>query len=349
MMLRSQKIFLVASKRAYKNLASELSALPFQIEWFHNFSGEPTWTDVRKACDKLQLANADCVLAVGGGSAIDLGKAVSIFSATDGLTIDQLESGGDLNKLPLIAVPTTTGSGSEVTDIIVITDEKSRRKHNPKHKKFVPDVVILDPLLTVSMPKSVTAQTGMDALTHAIEAYLSTLASPLSDLFALEAIKLIGKWLKRAFDVPDDLDARDGMIRASMLAGLAFSNASTNLAHATARPIGARFDLPHGLTVALTLPYALAFGSDVNGKRYENIADVLGTDDLIGFVTSYNEYFGLYKIAGKTINVEEFIQAIPILVDDALSGNGISTNRKTPTKLDVTNIYEKLAKDLMEG
>lgn len=350
-MLQAKHIYLIASKRGledFKTLINAGKINPKSMDCFSDFSSEPTIIHVNNAVKELQNSKADCIVAMGGGTAIDLAKAVSVLAANHHVSLKNLHTARHLEKYPLIAIPTTSGTGSEVTKVAVITDEAQNIKYNPGHPKLVPDIAILDPELTTSMPMHVTAQTGLDALTHAMEAYVSTLASPLSDLFATEAIKLIGKWLIIAYKTPHDLEARDGMLRASCFAGLAFSNASTNLAHATARPLGTRFDLPHGLSVALTLPYTIEFGMESARDRYKQIAEALGTNDVLELVTAYNRIFNTYRLAKQKLDIDQFSASIPTLVEDALAGNGIKTNRKVPTKDDITMIYEKLAKDLEE-
>ncbi|HEY9577476.1 MAG TPA: iron-containing alcohol dehydrogenase, partial [Pseudobacillus sp.] len=216
-----------------------------------------------------------------------------------------------------------------------------------------PDAAVLDPELTFSLPPSFTAYTGLDALTHAIEGYVSTRASQMTDLFALEAVHQIGLALPKACEDGKDSDSRREMILASCYAGLAFSNASTNLAHAAGRPLGAQFHIPHGLSVALLLPFVMRLGLDSCKERYANIALALGADSSltteqlaqqsIEIVESYNERFGIWEDAHKYIEPEQLITAIPSLVADALSGNGIATNRKVPSEQDIEFIYRGLA------
>ncbi|HSJ39099.1 MAG TPA: iron-containing alcohol dehydrogenase, partial [Planococcus sp. (in: firmicutes)] len=290
---------------------------------------------------------ADGILAIGGGTALDLAKALSVLAANKRLTLRDIPQYRHLDKIPLIAVPTTAGTGSEVTKVTVITDTALKRKLNPGHPALIPDVVVLDPELTLSLSPNITAETGLDALAHAIEAYVSTRATPISDAFALEAIRAIGGSIRTSYLEPQNLQERDDMLRGSLFAGLAFSNSSTNLAHATARPLGTRFSLPHGLSVALMHPYVIAFGAEAAHDRYAAIADALGTDSVLAFIEKLNALFELKEEARKRLDLNQLASSIPLLVEDALSGNGIETNRKIPTRQDITDIYKNLVTDLM--
>lgn len=330
----------------------------FACSFFSNYAGEPTTKNVKEAVQQLQSFQADCVVAVGGGSAIDLAKAVAVFSKNNEIKWSEISCQQQLKRLPLIAVPTTAGTGSEATKIMVITDPVTNVKMNPSHPDLIPDAAVLDPELTVSLPPSFTAYTGLDALTHAIEAYVSNRASQMTDLFALEAIRQIGLALPKAYEDGRDSDSRKDMILASCYAGLAFSNASTNLAHAAGRPLGAQFHIPHGLSVALLLPFVLEFGLESCPERYAKVAVALGADPSLSteklaqasihIVEDYNERFGIWKDASKYLQPEQLMQAIPSLVIDALSGNGIDTNRKVPADQDIAGIYEKLAEKIKE-
>src|SRR5690606_5836025 len=243
-----------------------------------DFQSEPTTGHLQDALKHFKETQANGILAIGGGTALDLAKALSVLAANPQLGLADIPQQKRLEKIPLIAVPTTSGTGSEATKVTVITDTAQNRKLNPGHPALIPDAVILDPELTISMPPQITAETGLDALTHAMEAFVSTRATPISDAFALEAIRLIGKSIRTVYHEPENLKARDDMLRGSFFAGLAFSNSSTNLAHATARPLGTRFSLPHGLSVALMHPYVISFGEKAASVRYAEIAKALQTE-----------------------------------------------------------------------
>lgn len=323
---------------------------------FSDYVGEPTTRNVEEAVKQLQTFEADGVIAIGGGSAIDLAKAAAVFGANNEIKWDEIARQRKLDRLPLLAVPTTAGTGSEATKIMVITNLETNVKMNPSHPNLIPDAAVLDPDLTLSLPVHFTAYTGLDALTHAIEAYVSNRASSMTDLFALKAIHEIGRALPKIMKDGKDKEARKELILASCYAGVAFSNASTNLAHAAGRPLGARFHIPHGLSVAMLLPFVLRFGVESCKERYADIAVALGepsslsTEELaksaIRRIDRYNEAFSIWRDARKYIQPEQLVEEIPALTADALSGNGILTNRKVPNEHDIQVIFHMLAEKL---
>lgn len=338
-----------------------------EFDLFSDCTGEPTTLDVNNAVQKAQEVNAECIVAVGGGSALDIAKAVSLFAINPDVKWGEIVQKEHLKCVPIIAIPTTAGTGSEATKIMVITNAETNSKMNPGHPALTPKVAILDPELSVSLPKNFTAFTGMDALTHAIEGYVSTRATELSDFFAIESIKLCGQALEAVYDNGADLDARQKMLLASYYAGVAFSNASTNLAHAAGRALGAKFHIPHGLSVTVLLPFVMTLGLDAAQERYANVARALGADSSLGesdlakeavrMVEEYNNKFMIWDGAKKFIkDTKEFRNSIPALVEDAMIGvklnpkgnNGIITNRRIPTADDIKFMFEKLA-DMIDG
>lgn len=323
---------------------------------FSSYSGEPTTEHVNAALEIMKDFKADCVVGIGGGSAMDLSKAVSLFGKSQDLNWAEITYKPILERLPLLLVPTTAGTGSEATKVMVITNTDSNLKMNPGHKDLIPDAAILDPELTLSLPRTFTAYTGLDALTHAIEAYVSTRATRMTDFFALEAIRMIGKSLPIIYENGEDLEARENMSIASCYAGIAFSNASTNLAHAAGRSLGARFHIPHGLSVALLLPFVMEYSLESAEKRFAEVAVALGAspsfsqkelaEQSLHLIHRYNNQFNIWTDGQKFINLEDLKNDIPSLSRDALSGNGILTNRKVPAFEDICQILEKLADKL---
>lgn len=327
-----------------------------EYKLFTNFSGEPSTKHVKEALTHFNDFHGDCVLGIGGGSAIDLAKALSVFGKSMDTEWKSIPNYQKLDRLPLFAVPTTSGTGSEVTKIMVITDFDTNIKMNPSHPDLVPDVAILDPELTLTLPPSFTVYTGLDALSHAIEGLLSNRATIMTKLFSIEAIKLIRKSLPKVFENGSDIDSRREMMLASCYAGIAFSNASTNLAHAAGRALGARFHIPHGLSVALLMPFVMEFSLDSCQEHFAEIALALGAspslskEDLTLFAISsleeFNEKFGVWHDGLKYIDTQKLNAEIPTLVNDALSGNGIATNRRVPTEQDIRNVFHLLAEKL---
>ena len=326
------------------------------VTFFSDYQGEPTTNHLDAALNDLLESKSDCVVAIGGGSAIDIAKAVSLFAVNPGLDWSEITAQKRLKRLSLLAVPTTAGTGSEATKVMVVKNMKTEVKMNPGHKDLVPDVAILDPKLTKSLPKQFTAYTGLDALAHAMEAYVSTKAGPTTDNYALNAIEMIAKSLPKVYENGLDIKAREEMLLASCYAGIAFSNASTNLAHAAGRPLGARFNIPHGLSVALLLPFVVEFGLGVSEERYAEIAIRFGEEDTtdrkhlaiktLNQIEYYNNEFSIWNDGLRYIDLQDFKENIPMLVEDALSGNGIATNPKIPEYSDVENIFNSLLKKL---
>jgi alcohol dehydrogenase class IV len=226
-----------------------------------------------------RAAGCDVLIALGGGSVLDTAKGMNLLLTEGGALLDY-EGAGLLTRplRPLIAIPTTAGTGSEVTIAAVIRDEAQGLKLEFNSPFLMPDVAILDPELTFSLPPGLTASTGMDALTHAIESYLSTGTQPLSDALAIGAIKLIAANLHRAVQHGSDLEARSSMLLASNMAGIAFSNALLGIVHAMAHPCGGRFGIPHGVANSILLPYGMEYNLPACSARLADLAVALGVD-----------------------------------------------------------------------
>lgn len=238
--------------------------------------GEPCIADVCAAVAQAQESQCDGVLALGGGSVLDVAKAVALLVANpDAVLSDITEQSVLRPRLPLIAVPTTAGTGSETTNVTVIIDTVNGRKHVLAHASLMPDVAVLDAELTVGVPSHVTAMTGIDALTHSIEAYSALNATPFTDSLALGAMAMISKWLPKAVGYGHDLAARENMLLASCMAGMAFSNAGLGLCHAMAHQLGAGLHVPHGQANAMLLPTIMGFNRMVCRERFAQIGQTL--------------------------------------------------------------------------
>jgi len=326
---------------------------------YSDIVGEPSSQNVAEGVRIANNSASNCVLAIGGGSTIDAAKAIAVKAVNPDLVLSAIPNIGTLRRLPLIAIPTTSGTGSEGTKVCVITNEATGIKENPGHPAMIPDIAVLDPELTQTMPPIVTAFTGMDALTHAMEAYVSNKANVISDLYAIQAITLIRESLPGVMADGSNTEKRQDMAIASCFAGIAFSNASTNLAHAAGRALGACLHVPHGLSVALFLPFVMEFGLGVAEDRYANVAAVLGADPCLSkpelarkaveIVEDFNDRFGIWAEAkNKYISdITKYRENIPGMVESALAGNGILTNLTVPTAKDVSMVFDKLADKLM--
>jgi alcohol dehydrogenase class IV len=238
---------------------------------------EPEIAIVEECTVMFREGNYDGIIAVGGGSAIDIGKCVSAFASFEG-SIEEL-FGTDLvpqKGVPVIAIPTTAGTGSEVTNIAILSDKEAQLKKGIVSDYLLPDVAIVTPEMTLTMPKSVTAASGIDALVHAIEAYISVNASPITDALAVGAMKLIAVNLPKAYANPDNLKARENMATASLMAGMSFGNAGVGAVHALAYPLGGRYHIAHGVSNALLLTYVMEWNKISCLERFRDIAEALG-------------------------------------------------------------------------
>lgn len=282
--LSFQKVFVVTDKviaqmEPFQNLYAALEAAGLECQIFSDTVVDPPIQVVDAAADILKASGADVVIAVGGGSAIDSAKSMCMLVNNEGSVREYLFGGTKTvtnPSLPLIAVPTTAGSGSEVTASSVITDEENNIKLSVTHENILPMYAIIDPLMQMGMPLSITASTGMDALTHAIEAYVSLNASLVSDAYAEKAIQLIGSNIRTATFNPTDVEARSNMAIASTLAAVSFVNGGLGAVHGIAQAMGGIAHVPHGVANALLLPHVMEVNVMGNIEKFANIAKLLG-------------------------------------------------------------------------
>lgn len=246
---------------------------------YSEVSPNPTDLNVAAGVALLEQESCDLVVAIGGGSSLDCAKAIALVAANGGTVYDY--EGIDKSAkemIPLITINTTAGTASEMTRISVITNTKEARKMIIVDKNVTPQLTINDPVLMVSLSPEFTAGTGMDALTHAIEAYVSILSNPITDANAFQAIRLIGQYLPQAVKEGENIEARTQMAYAQFLAGMAFNNALLGNVHALAHPLGGVYDLPHGLCNAILLPYVMKYNLQAKPDKFRNIALALGAN-----------------------------------------------------------------------
>ncbi|GAL34677.1 alcohol dehydrogenase [Vibrio maritimus] len=270
----------------------------------------PTKANVMNGLAVLKDANCDFVMSLGGGSPHDCAKAIALLATNEGATIDDFV-GFDVpgkNALPLIAINTTAGTAAEMTRFAVITCEDRHIKMPIVNQKLTPAISVNDPALMLGLPAHITAATGMDALTHAIEAYISIAASPLSDANAEKAISLIGEFLPRCVEHGKDAQAREMMAYAEFMAGMAFNNASVGYVHALAHQLGAVYNLPHGLCNALLLPHVLKFVQPSCKSRMAKVADLLGANDAATATAELAKRIGLPATLTELYVKEEDIE-----------------------------------------
>jgi alcohol dehydrogenase len=244
---------------------------------FDNVEPNPKDYNVQEGAEMAKRLNPDCLVTVGGGSPIDCAKAIAVVARQGGAARDYVgpdKIGGDV--LPLIAIPTTAGTGSEVTFSSVITDSKEKYKFSIKDSKMAPKVALVDPEMTLTMPPGLTAATGMDALTHAIEGFTANAAEPIADSAALYAIELITAYLRAAVSDGSNLEARAGMLLGSVLAGIAFSHSDVAAVHCVAEALGGKYDAAHGVCNAVVLPAVMEYNLDYCKDRYARIAAAMG-------------------------------------------------------------------------
>jgi alcohol dehydrogenase class IV len=323
-----------------------------QFAVYDKISTEPTVDYVREGLDVYKENGCDFLLAVGGGSAIDTAKAISVMVTNPG----SIEDYKGLNKIPekgapLIAIPTTGGTGSEVTVYTIITDTKTNVKMLIGSPFIMPQVAIVDPLLTLSCPRSLTAAVGIDALTHAIEAYVSVRAQPMSDIFCLSAIELISGNLRQAWANGNNIEAREKTMLGALQAGIAFSNSSVALVHGMSRPIGAYFHVAHGASNAALLGVVTEFSLIGNPVRYAHIAKAMG-----GNITGLTDLEAA-QLAAKSIKTlikdikipslkklgvdkEKLNQLAPKMAEDAIASGSPGNNPRQPTKEEIVELYK---------
>lgn len=282
--LNFKKVFIVAGKffkttDCFKKFVDNLINKDFDVTVFTDIIPEPTVQVVDRATEVLKSSNCDAVIAVGGGSTIDICKAICMLKNNEGSVREYLFGGTktvENESMPLIAVPTTAGSGSEVTSASVISDEENNIKLSVTHDYLMPKIAVLDPIMQIDMPELITASTGMDALTHAIEAYVSKNASTISDAYAEKAMELIGENIYTAAFTPNNLEARGKMAVASTLAAVAFANAGLGAVHGISQAMGGVAHVPHGVANSMLLPPVIKKNMVGNLEKFCKVAKLLG-------------------------------------------------------------------------
>ena len=252
------------------------AGIPYEI--FSDIKPNPTVANVKAGVKAFAESGADFILAIGGGSSIDTSKAIGIITNTPEFSdVVSLEGVADTKKksVPIIALPTTAGTAAEVTINYVITDEKNEKKMVCVDPNDIPAIAIIDAELMYTLPKSLTAATGLDALTHAIEGLITKGAWEMSDMFEIKAIEMINRYLETAVNEPQNPEARNGMAVAQYIAGMAFSNVGLGVVHGMAHPLGAIFDIPHGVANALLLPTIMEFNAPAALDKYVTIAKAM--------------------------------------------------------------------------
>ncbi|MGN0313229.1 MAG: iron-containing alcohol dehydrogenase [Fusicatenibacter sp.] len=334
--------------------AEQLKKEGILCDAFTETEGNPSVETVEKATRAFVASGADFLVALGGGSPMDVAKAVGVVARYGG-NITDYEGGGKVPGpiVPLIAVPTTAGTGSEVTAFSVITDHSRNYKLTVFSYELLPSCAILDAELLGSAPASVAAACGIDALVHAMEAYLSTAASPFTDAMAEKAMELIGGNIRRYAANRGDPEAAEAMLIGSLFAGIAFSFARLGDVHAMSHPVSAYFDVPHGVANAILLPTVVGFNALADHGKYRRIYNYIAQiplseseftpELLVRELRSLNASLGIPSSLSEVGVTEDKFDA---MADDAMKSGNIAVNPRTTTKKDILNLYQKAQKGL---
>jgi len=327
-----------------------------ELDWaaFEDVVEDPTDISVAAGLAALEAGDFDCLIGFGGGSSMDTAKAMSFLHANGGHVRDyRAPFRIDRPGPPLILIPTTGGTGSEVTRWCVITDTERDEKLNLSGLACVATAAIVDYEFTKTKPYRLSADTGVDCLTHAIEAYVGSRAIPFTDTFALSAMRLIAKNIRRACDDPDDDRAREAMTLGATQAGIAFSNASVALVHGMSRPIGAFFHVPHGLSNAMLLPAVTAFSVGGALARYADCARNIGAADdsvgdqaaaqaLVEALRALNRDLSVPSPKAYGIDAAEYDRLVPVMAEQALASGSPAFNPRAPTAAEIEALYREI-------
>jgi len=333
-------------------VTAHLDAAGIEAHLFSAVEPEPSLQTVREAVDVARDVEPDWIVGLGGGSPMDAAKAVWVLYERPDLEVAEINPFIDLGlrqKARLITVPTTSGTGAEVTWGIVLTDTDEQRKMGLGNRENVADMAIVDPEMASGMPPRLTADTGLDALTHAIEGYTSTWHTDLTDGLCLQAAHDIFRYLPRAVEDGGDMEARERMHHAATAAGLGFGNAMASMAHAMGHALGASFDVPHGRAVALCLPYVVEFAARETPERCAELAQRLGfaqADGEAGACALAREVRRLMAEVGSPLSVaelglerEEYEAQMEKLIDDAFTDTQMVTAPRSPSYPDLRQLF----------
>jgi alcohol dehydrogenase class IV len=347
--------FLVSCGLAEK-LQDQIVQAGIPCEVFSGTVPDPTTDAVDKGVSAFLAGGHDSLVSLGGGSPIDTAKAIGLLAANGGRLRDyKVPNPIPKAGAPHIAIPTTAGTGSEVTRFAVISDSIDQEKMLIAGSSLMPSAAVVDYELTMSMPRRLTADTGTDSLTHAIEAYVSRKANRFTDTLALSAMKTIWAELPTAFRRPEDRAAREGMMLAATLAGIAFSNASVALVHGMSRPIGLFFHVPHGLSNAMLLPAVTRFSAGSAPERYADCARTMGiatqedsdsvaVNKLVEGLFRRNEELEVPSPKSFGIPEERYMEVIPTMTAQALASGSPQNNPRIPSAAEIEQLYREIWK-----
>lgn len=336
-----------------KMVLDELDTAGIAYDIFDDVKPNPTVTNVKEGIGACKTAEADFIIAIGGGSAMDTAKGIGIVCNNPEFSdIVSLEGVADTKKksLPIIALPTTAGTAAETTINYVIVDEENQKKMVCVDPNDIPAVAIVDAELMYSLPKGLTASTGMDAMTHAIEGYITKAAWEMSDMFEIKAIEMIHKYLPIAVNEPENPEGRNGMAVAQYIAGMAFSNVGLGVDHGMAHPMSALHDVPHGVACAILLPAVMRFNAPAAKEKYVEIAKACGVykDGMTvdqAVEAACEEIANLSRIVGIPAHLSELgikEEDIPALAEQAVNDVCTPGNPREVTKEDIIALYKSI-------
>lgn len=352
------KAFIVTGRHvAVSDMMKQLTALldenGIDCVIFDGITGEPTDTMIEKGVEMLNSSGCDFIIGIGGGSPLDSAKAIAAMAVNEGSIADYngKEITGEI--LPLAAIPTTAGTGSEATKFTVITDSEKGIKMLLKGDVLVPKLAIVDSSFTVGAPKSVTSATGLDALTHAVEAYTSRKAFSMTDTFAVSAVKRIMKYLPIAYKEPDNSLAREQMSIAALEAGICINNSSVTIVHGMSRPIGALFHVPHGMSNAMLIKECLSFAVSGAYEKFANLgretgvasdsdSDETAAEKFIDSLQNICDVCEIPTLEQYGIDRDEYYSKISKMATDAVASGSPANTVKEVTVDDCIEIYKKL-------
>ncbi len=335
-------------------LLDGLKAAGFAPRVFADTVPDPTVASIEAGLEALQQGSHDCVVGFGGGSPLDSAKAVAMLAVHGGhLAGYKVPHVQDAPGLPVIAIPTTAGTGSEATRVCVITDEATDEKMLCAGLAYLPVAALVDYELTLSKPLRLTADTGIDSLTHAIEAYVSRRANPFSDAIALSAMRLLAPNLRRVCADPHNRPAREAMMLGALQGGIAFSNSSVALVHGMSRPIGAHFHVPHGLSNAMLLPAVTAWSAPAATPRYADCARAMGiaadgegdqsaVARLLEELSALNRDLQVPGPAACGIEAARWHDLVPQMCEQALASGSPANNPRVPTQSEMAALYAQV-------
>ena len=336
-----------------QKLEEVLKAHEVDYHIFSEITGEPTDLMVKKGLAAYKEQRCDFLIALGGGSAIDAMKAVASLAESGGEISDYMGKEIQVKTPPMAAIPTTAGTGSEATQFTIITDTEKDIKMLLKGRVLMPDMAVIDDRFTMTAPPKITAATGLDALCHGIEAYTSRKAQPMSDTFALSAVKRIFRYLPKAYRDGKDQEAREQMALAALEAGIAFNNSSVTVIHGMSRPIGALFHVAHGLSNAMLMKECLTFALSGAKERFgdlgravgvasENDTDAEAGRKFLAGVEALVKELDIPDLEGAGIQREKFFELIDKMAHDAMESGSPQNTMRDITEEEVKEIYKKL-------